>query len=119
LLALAQKSSSEHVVFLSGDEHIGCVATITVKNHTTNTEKTMYSIHSPGLYTPYTFANSAVADWLPETSRQFTVGGSTFDYSVTYTPFEGEGFVYVTVEKIGADWHLSCQFADGPVQSVF
>lgn len=118
-LVLAQKTSTHPVVFLSGDEHIGCIATITVRNHDDATEKTFYSIHTPGLFTPYTFANSGVADWMPEAGREFTVGGSTFDYTVSYSAFPGAGFAYISVEKQNSHWHLTCQFADGPVHSVF
>ena len=120
VLVMVAKSSSSHVVFLSGDEHIGCIARITIRNHTDNTEKTVYSIHTPGLYTPYTFANSGAADWMPETNREFTVGGDTFDYTVSYTPYPGEGFAYIEVaEQLASGWHLTCQFADGPVIPVF
>jgi phosphodiesterase/alkaline phosphatase D-like protein len=121
LLVMAVTSDTEHVVFLSGDEHVGCIATITVR-YTVNGndfEKTMYSIHTPGLFTPYTFANSGEADWTPDAGRQITVGGDNFEYTVTYTPFPGEGFAYVNVERTAGAWHLTCQFADGPVHAVF
>ncbi len=121
LVAMAAKSRAEHVVFLSGDEHIGCIATITVRYEVAGNEivKTMYSIHTPGLFTPYTFANSGAYDWMPETNRSFSVGADDFEYTVTYTPFAGEGFAYINVENPVSGWHLNCQFADGPVHSVF
>lgn len=121
LLEMAARSDTEHVIFLSGDEHVGCIATITVRYVVSGTEfeKTMYSIHTPGLFTPYTFANSGEADWTPDTDRQFVVGGDNFEYTVTYTPFPGEGFAYINVEDVAEVWHLTCQFADGPVHTVF
>ena len=121
LVVMAAKSDTEHVVFLSGDEHVGCIATITVRyvEGGIGIEKTMHSIHSPGLFTPYNFANSGVADWTPDTDRQINVGGDDFEYTVTYTPFPGEGFAYINVEVEAGDWHLTCQFADGPVLTVF
>lgn len=121
LLAMVAKSNTEHVVLLSGDEHVGCIATITVRYEVAGTEieKTVFSIHTPGLFTPYTFANSGGADWTPDEGRKITVGGSDFEYTVTYTPYPGEGFAYINVENVGGDWHLTCQFGDGPVQTVF
>jgi len=121
LLVMAARSDTEHVIFLSGDEHVGCIATITVRYQEGGNEfeKTMYSIHTPGLFTPYTFANSGEADWTPDTDRHITVGGDDFEYTVTYTPFPGEGFAYINVEDEAEVWHLTCQFADGPVHTVF
>ncbi len=121
LLVMAAKSQTEQVIFLSGDEHVGCIATITVRYDEAGNEfeKTMYSIHTPGLFTPYTFANSGEADWTPDADRQITVGGSDFEYTVTYTPFPGEGFAYINLVDVANVWHLTCQFADGPVHTVF
>ena len=121
LLVLAAKSPTEHVIFLSGDEHVGCIATITVryKEAGNDYEKTMYSIHTPGLFTPYTFANSGEADWTPDANRKITVGGDDYEYTVTYTPFPGEGFAYIDLVDVANVWHLTCQFADGEVHTVF
>ena len=121
ILALAATSDTEHVVFLNGDEHVGCLATIVVRYvESGNTiEKTMYSIHTPGLYTPYSFINGSAAKWMPETDHEFEVGGQKFEYTVAYTPFEGEGFAYLNVDRTAGAWNLTCQFADGPVQTVF
>jgi len=121
LLFMATKSDTEHVVFLSGDEHVGCIATITVRYEDAGNEieKTMHSIHTPGLFTPYNFANGGGVDWTPDADRQITVGGTDFEYTVTYTPFPGEGFAYINVEDEAGVWHLTCQFADGPVHTVF
>ena len=121
MLVAVAKSSASNVVFLSGDEHIGCIATIQIEciDEGSQIQKTIYSIHTPGLFTPYTFANSGAMDWTPDTNQSFTVGGSDFVYTVTYTPFPGEGFAYINVENSASGWHLTCQFADGPVQNVF
>ena len=121
LLVMATKSDTEHVVFLSGDEHVGCIATITVRYEDAGNEieKTMHSIHTPGLFTPYNIANGGGVDWTPDADRQITVGGTDFEYTVTYTPFPGEGFAYINVEDEAGVWHLTCQFADGPVLTVF
>lgn len=120
LLVMAATSETEHVVFLSGDEHVGCIATITVRYEVAGNEieKVMHSIHTPGLFTPYNFANGGGVDWTPDTTQKFNVGGDDFEYTVTYTPFPGEGFAYINFDLTSA-WHLTCQFADGPVHSVF
>jgi cholesterol oxidase len=119
ILALAYNSNSQNIVFLSGDEHIGCLATITMRKQGLTTEKILYSIHTPGLYTPYAFINSNMNDWLPETSREFVLNADTYEYTVSYTPFPGEGFVYIHTGKQGSAWRLSCQFGDGPEFNVF
>ncbi len=119
VLVAVARSSAEHVIFLSGDEHIGCIATITIKDLSDNSEKTIHSIHTPGLYTPYTFINSGAMDWRPDTGHKFTVGGDDFEYTVSYTAYPGEGFAYINVEKAANGWQLSCQFSDGPVIPVF
>lgn len=119
LLARVFQSNADHIVFLSGDEHFGCIATITVKDLTDSSEKTFFSIHSPGLYTPYAFANSGEVDWLPENQKQFSHGGTNFEYTVTYAPFTGEGFAYIDVAETDTGWHLSCQFGDSTVLPVF
>ena len=118
---MAARSDTEHVVFLSGDEHVGCIATITVRYEEggNEIEKVMHSIHTPGLFTPYNFANGGGVDWTPDTARQFNAGATDFEYTVTYTPFPGEGFAYLNVEDEANVWHLTCQFADGPVHTVF
>jgi cholesterol oxidase len=122
LLVMAAKSETEHVVFLSGDEHVGCIATITVRYEEAGTEieKIMHSIHTPGLFTPYAFVNSGGVDWMPDTNQQINVDGDDYEYTVTYTPFPGEGFAYINFDlDLDSDWHLTCQFADGPVHSIF
>jgi len=56
---------------------------------------------------------------MPKTNRSFTVGGDDFEYTVTYTPFSGEGFAYINVEREAGAWYLTCQFANGLVHTVF
>ena len=118
VLALVAKSSHDHFVFLSGDEHLGCIATITI-TLPNGGEKVVHSIHTPGLYTPYAFANRAAADWRADTDRSFVVGGDTFFYTTNYTYHSGEGFAYINLDRPAGEWHLTCQFGDGPTHTVF
>lgn len=109
----------DNVVFVSGDEHLGCYAEAKVvrqeldnKSQKTKDLKTgnLVSIHSPGLYTPFPFANGRIENFtnnieIPENleSREelrideFTWVSET-NKNMTYTctvyahfDFEGQG----------------------------
>ena len=62
LLGHIAENQIENVVFLSGDEHMGCFAQATIKNQKKATSTKIYSIHTPGLYTPFPFANASRDD---------------------------------------------------------
>ena len=51
----------ENTVFLSGDEHLSCVATAELKKN--GKTKKITSIHASGLYAPFPFANSRPEDF--------------------------------------------------------
>ena len=122
LLARVYESNADHIVFLSGDEHFGCIATITIREileSGPSEEKTFYSIHSPGLFTPYAFANSGDIDWMAEDSTEFSHGGKDYEYTVHFISHQGEGFAYIDVADSDTGWHLTCQFGDGTVHPVF
>lgn len=119
VLAAAAEATADRIVFLSGDEHHGCVATITVTNDNTGVEKTLYSIHSPGLYTPFPFANSLAEDWLAESDREFQVGSTTYRYTVTYTAYPGNGFVLANIEEQNGTWTMTCEFPGGVIVDIF
>jgi len=91
-------SGARNVLFLSGDEHLSCIATalLTCAGH----ERTVrfHSVHSSALYAPYPFANSRCEDFAADdtfsfdhvdergTIRQFTCRVTT------YFPNTGDGF---------------------------
>ena len=63
ILALIVDQQVENLVFLSGDEHLGCYAEIYIHNISNGKSAYTVSAHCPGLYTPFPFANSAVSDF--------------------------------------------------------
>ncbi len=60
LLALLHEEQANHVVFVSGDEHLSCIARFTIScesEESTGPDVRGCSIHSSPLYAPYPFAN--------------------------------------------------------------
>jgi cholesterol oxidase len=53
----------DNTVFLSGDEHLCCVATATISKPG-KTPRTIASVHASGLYAPFPFANSKQEDFI-------------------------------------------------------
>jgi cholesterol oxidase len=53
----------QNLVFLSGDEHLGCEASITVRRIDGVASVNLRSVHCPALYAPYPFANSVEEDF--------------------------------------------------------
>lgn len=114
LLAHITAGRIEHVVFLSGDEHISCDATIEV-SAPGQSPIAIRSIHCSGLYTPFPFANAQTADFANE--------GSTFrftyprDSSQSYhcllaqvACLAGDGFAIIRTTRHGGGWNVDCQF---------
>ncbi len=58
LLAAVWRTGRSDLVFLSGDEHLSCIARITVSDLARKRKVTLHSVHSSGLYAPWPFANS-------------------------------------------------------------
>ena len=61
LLAHIAENEIENVVFLSGDEHLSCVACASVYSES-GKGALIHSVHSSALYAPFPFANSVEAD---------------------------------------------------------
>ena len=60
-----------NTIFLSGDEHLSCVAKITLEKYGMKAE--ISSVHASGLYAPYPFANAKEADFI-QGSDSFEMG---------------------------------------------
>ncbi len=58
ILAFLVDNRLENIVFLSGDAHIACFAEIEIENLDNQEKVSTWSIHCPGLYTPFPFANN-------------------------------------------------------------
>lgn len=92
LLAFICRQGIRNCVFLSGDEHLGCVATIEVQSG--SRKATLWSVHTAALYAPYPFANSIAEDFAaPQDSFAFTHDGAPYECRVvTWFAHIGDGF---------------------------
>ena len=74
LLAHIALEQIHNVVFLSGDEHHSCIATVTLTPVDPSLEDVViHSIHSSGLYAPYVFANGSAEDLAGEETFFFVI----------------------------------------------
>jgi phosphodiesterase/alkaline phosphatase D-like protein len=60
MLAMVVDRGIEKLVFVSGDEPIGCYADIQITNLNSGETAEATSIHCPGLYSPFPFANGRI-----------------------------------------------------------
>lgn len=103
----------KNVVFLSGDEHISCVAKACIKRPD-GKNVTIYSIHGSALHAPFPFANSKKSDLLLEDHFSWDSSASG-KYSCTVdTVFaeDGNGFAQLdlTQNEESGRWTLQCEF---------
>jgi hypothetical protein len=119
LSRIVDDGNVQHVVFLSGDEHCGSVATIDITNVGSGVTKRIHSIHTCGTYTPYPFANGSPSELMGSETFDFQHGGSAYRCVVS-TAFAAtrNRFTYLNLRKDGADWLLEHQFDDGPVGTL-
>ena len=117
LLAFIAGRQIRHVVFLSGDEHLACVARATITPEG-GAPVVVHSVHSSPLFAPFPFANSQRADLLAEDSFPFVpAGGRQRRYGCTVeTKFgdPGDGFALLSVGRAGTGWTMRCEFDRDP-----
>ncbi len=82
VLAQVVDNNVQNLVFLSGDEHQACFASISIHNLTNGTKVKANSLHCPGLYTPFPFANGRVDDFEGDTTVDIKNVNSQFDFSL-------------------------------------
>ena len=71
LLALVCRLSCQGLVFLSGDEHLSCIARAHITDISSGQRCTLHSIHSSALYAPYPFANASEAHFAENECFEF------------------------------------------------
>lgn len=113
LLAFIAENDLQGVVFLSGDEHRGLCATARI--HGEGHSVTVHSVHTPGLNTPYRFANARDADFVAEERIDFeriAADGQRFGWhcEVKTRAFEGAGFTQLRLQRESGQWSLHCEF---------
>ena len=123
LLAHIAREQIHNVVFLSGDEHQSCIASVTLTARDPEASSagkpvTIHSIHSSALYAPFVFANGAPADLAGDEHFQFedpdsSRGKWTIECTVN-TDFAcrvGAGFAVIACELAASErWRLACRF---------
>lgn len=119
LLDFIARHQIENVFFLSGDEHLGCLATITLRRPGLAPLRVV-SIHAPPLHAPFPFVNGRVHHFAGKERFQFTGrrakgrGGpgmvTEVDVSTRFAE-AGDGFVELILgaEEDGTRW-LDCRF---------
>ncbi len=108
-LALLVDNDLNNIVFLSGDEHIACFATIEITDLSNKKKANAYSIHCPGLYTPLPFANGRVDDFEGETAGHGNFRISTFEFSYDNKHYRCQTKAYFDLNKLdfnGKNHHL-------------
>jgi pimeloyl-ACP methyl ester carboxylesterase len=128
LLAFILEENITQVVFLSGDEHVSCVAEITLRSVPPEAadaaeiaawvEKSVniLSVHSSGLYAPLPFANALPAELPAHDEFSFEFGGKNYVCLTKTTIIDrGDGYAMVSLaQETGRAWALTLSF-DGCV----
>lgn len=98
-----------NLVFLSGDEHVSCIARAEIK--APNGTATIHSVHSSALYAPFPFANSQEADLMANETFSWDVAGQRYSCEVQtrFAP-PGDGFALISVCRENGNWQLDCEF---------
>jgi hypothetical protein len=113
LLAHIADKQIRNVIFLSGDEHLSCVARATITSPHTGRSVPIHSIHSSALHAPYPFANSIPEDLVAKETFSFAPAGTDRGYrcAVSVERFiPGDGFAVLRVYREGDEWRLACEF---------
>lgn len=111
LLGEIARNRINNVIFLSGDEHLSCIAQARVCP-SNGTPVVIHSIHSSALYAPFPFANSIPDDFADTETFTFPVWGGaryTCDVSTKFVP-SGDGFAILNVEKKSDRWEVKVEF---------
>jgi hypothetical protein len=112
VLAFIAANGIGQVVFLSGDEHRGCVAEITLLDTANNLVARAHSVHAAALYAPFPFANSLDEDVMLNDTFSIADALGHFECVVTAsrpTP-PADGATFLTVYDDGKGWKLDIQF---------
>ena len=112
LLAGVYQRRSDDVVFLSGNEHLSCVARIEIsKLDDPGTVVVAHSVHSSALYAPYPFANATKEDFAGTEAFEFSHEGTPYRCSVTtWFPSPGDGFAVLSISTVESGWVVSVSF---------
>ncbi len=121
LLGFITDNHISNVVFISGDEHLGCACRARISRESTNgqnhEEVVIHSIHTSALFAPYPFANAQPSDLIANERFAFqppeaSVGNPPGKYSCQLESsfYPGFGFTLMKLYKENDHWQLSCEF---------
>lgn len=121
LLAWIAANEIRNVVFLSGDEHLSCVARATITPQA-GRPVVIHSVHSSPLFAPFPFANSTREDLVAKETFPFDAdvpghGMKRFTCAVdTRFADPGDGFAVLRVwrKRDRGPWALICAFDRDP-----
>jgi hypothetical protein len=104
LLHFIARRRLRHVIFLSGDEHVPCVAraelTLRAPGARGREVVVVHSIHGPPLYAPFVFANSRETDFATNESFVLPAGRGALLRCKVMASFEtGDGFAEILVSR--------------------
>ncbi len=120
LLAFILNKQIQNVVFLSGDEHLSCVAsaTLSVAGGTAGKAPVkIVSLHASGLYSPFPFANARPGDFVQGTDH-FTAAGMTCTINAQFNP-PGSAFARISVNSAHGKPLVSAEFTIGGARVVY
>jgi len=121
VLGFIAANGISQVVFLSGDEHRGCIASIELRDSGgTTVLARVHSIHTAAMYAPFPFANSLDEDVVaPTETFDVVFGGSTYKCVVNVRrPNPGDGPTFLRVRNAAGSWWLDYEYPDGAVQML-
>lgn len=120
LLAFIADHQIRNVVFLSGEEHLSCVARARIQPPGGRPAATIHSVHSSPLHAPFPFANSVAADLAMHDRFAFSEGdfrrseeGGSRAYVCTVETTlaaPGDGFAVLRVAQDQGRWSVRCEF---------
>lgn len=118
LLGFIAANEIPRVLFLSGDEHLGLFCRAEITGTKSGKALQLWSIHTPGLYRPFPFANSSASDLRLNEEFQLPplpgeAAGAGYSCKVETAFIEGSGFVLPTLVRQDGGWTLRCAFDDG------
>ncbi|PTU32854.1 alpha/beta fold hydrolase [Stenotrophobium rhamnosiphilum] len=118
LLSFIADQQITQTIFLSGDEHLGIFSSATLHGPNAKAPVTIWTIHAPGLYTPYPFANATSSDFMANETFEFKRGDNAGKYQckVESKFFDASAFAMIALEQEPESklWQLTCEI-DGPV----
>ncbi|MCK1642954.1 alpha/beta fold hydrolase [Bradyrhizobium sp. 157] len=119
VLAYIAQEKIKGVVFLSGDEHRGCVATVELRDTSDTLITRVHSLHTAAAYSPFPFANSLDEDIVADETIDIVSNYGNYRCVVNATrPPPGDGVTFLSVRQDGTAWKLDYEFADGTVQTL-